>query len=131
MTGTMLVMTAGVSEDERRAIVAQMIDLPAPLELVPLTEADLDRPVGETGRTILAGRASAGDPVRTDWPLAFLAEFPRSHIDDFIAAFKRAVDRRGVFASLTPTNSGWTWRYLLEHLAEEHAAVLEMENRRG
>lgn len=129
MYDKMLIITAGLDDAERAGVVEAFGPSDPDLVLVPLAQADLDLAVKDVARAALEGGSGGGEGADTPWPMAFLVLFPRSRIDDFIAAFKSAAPRRGVFASLTPTNGEWTWRYLVEHLAEEHQQMTEMENR--
>ncbi len=127
MFDKMLVITTGLDADLRRDIVEAFGETDIPLELSPLKEQDLDSNVNDVCKQCLSGRDPNGLGAQTPWSMVFLAAFPRSRIDDFIRAVKQVVEARSVFASLTPTNSEWSWRYLLTHLTEEHDQVVKME----
>lgn len=131
MFDKMLVITAGVNEAERTRVVKAFGPCDPPLVLHPLSQDAMDSTVEEVVRAALEDRGEEGSGASAPWPLAFLAAFPRSRIEDFIAAFRTSVPGRAVYASLTPTNGEWTWRYLVEHLDEEHKMMMEMEKSRG
>ncbi len=130
MFDAMIVMTTGMDADERERVTRAMPPGPKPLHLVPLKNGETQDTVESVVRCFMERGIEDRDEqdiVVTPWPLSFFAVFPRSAIDMYITAFKEVMDRRGVFASLTATNSKWTWNYLLEHLAEERTYSLRLE----
>ena len=131
MFDRMLVLTAGLSADDRAQIEAEFPASEMPLVLEPLFEEDRESTVGDVVRDVLEGRKDSGRAISTPWPLSFFAVFPRSAIDPYIATFKKVVSRRGVYANLTETNTNWMVDHLVEHLGEEHDRMLELEAERS
>ena len=131
-----IIVVAGLNTSEIKSFIDAVDSQDFPLDVVPLTEEQRSHKVGAIVESALGSPSTFdldtldGESLQTDCPMVFFGVYPRPEIDGTIDAFKSVVNRRAVYASLTPTNMVWLWKDLLEHLGEEHQFFLDREQQK-
>ncbi|HNV57646.1 MAG TPA: DUF3783 domain-containing protein [Smithellaceae bacterium] len=95
------------------------------LVVVPVTGAMLERSVGDALERVISGSAPDGsNPVLPDLPyrVVVVAALEREQVFSVMRSFKAVLPdpQSLIFAVITETALGWTFRDYAIHLAQEH-----------
>ncbi|MDD3248996.1 MAG: DUF3783 domain-containing protein [Smithellaceae bacterium] len=95
------------------------------LVVVPVTDAMLERNVGDALECVISGSAPDGsNPVLPDLPcrVVLVAALEREQVFSVMRSFKAVLPdpQELIFAVITETALGWTFRDYATHLVQEH-----------
>ena len=96
------------------------------LKIFPVGDDLLDEVVGDTLQAAADGSKKAGDlPVDSDpaFRVMLIDSRDRNQVIKIMRSFKKVLPEpeNMIFAMMTDTAKGWTFRYYFDHLAQEHA----------
>jgi len=95
------------------------------LKIFPVGDDLLDKVVGDTLQAAVDGSRKAGDlPVDSDpaFRVMLIDSRDRNQVIKIMRSFKKVLSEpeNMIFAMMTDTAKGWTFRFYFDHLSQEH-----------